>query len=396
MAKTNVNTPLDEKEEKDYGRKPYYLGPSIDELPFKQAVKSGSPDGGSYAAMMSRVNYKYSKQFQLEHSQFKKPYMPEEFTEMEGLNDYLELIEYDGWELTWEEEMWPGETGGTTPGPGSCFVVCQISRGGVEEWSDDCTSLEVFFLGKETDTGDRVEVLSSTHNFSNGEGGRPHTGHYYPQSFIFTGIEAGESVVALFEQFVQERCPGAKRCLEQFTFVNQCECGIGWDPASDEEIIQNGSASIAILDVAGHGGPYNWSVAGSGYTLDNAATAGLTNTLNADGASCGTATVTVTTGDCVAAVGYIRNTTGQWVLILEDSAAQGYITGDYDSFTTPFVRSGEMLGSNQVAATIASQHGRKYTISPTKHASSICQSHGRGLSGAVRSESLRKNTMLSP
>ena len=93
------------------------------------------------------------------------------------------------------------------------------------------------------------------------------------------------------------------------------DTGIAWAAGSDATIVREATAAVAITDSLGtKGSPYSWSVSGTGFTLDNAVTTGLTNTLNADATACGTATITVTGCGSTVVTGYVRCTTGQWVV----------------------------------------------------------------------------------
>ena len=92
------------------------------------------------------------------------------------------------------------------------------------------------------------------------------------------------------------------------------DTGIAYSATSDDTIVREGTAAIAITDSLGtKGSPYAWSVSGTGFTLDNPTTTGLTNTLNASSTACGTATVTVTGCGSTSVTGYVRCTTGKWV-----------------------------------------------------------------------------------
>ena len=96
---------------------------------------------------------------------------------------------------------------------------------------------------------------------------------------------------------------------------DECETcddsGIAW--AGPETINQGESDKVlTITDSLGLGGPYSWSVSGSGFTLDSPTTTGLTNLLNADGAACGTATVTVIGCGETSITGHIRCSEGSW------------------------------------------------------------------------------------
>jgi len=53
-------------------------------------------------------------------------------------------------------------------------------------------------------------------------------------------------------------------------------------------------------------------VSGAGFSLTSAETDGLTNTLEADGTACGSATITVTDDCGESCTGYVRCTTGRW------------------------------------------------------------------------------------
>lgn len=86
---------------------------------------------------------------------------------------------------------------------------------------------------------------------------------------------------------------------------------IAWDSVnSPATIARSSSATVYITDALEKGDPYTWAVAGTGYSLDDATTSGLTNTLNADGTACGVATITVTGCDGVVVTGYVRCTAG--------------------------------------------------------------------------------------
>lgn len=100
--------------------------------------------------------------------------------------------------------------------------------------------------------------------------------------------------------------------------VKECDdccddSGMAWDSdASAETVAQNNSCAVAITDSLGIGGPYSWSVSGTGFSLSSAQTTGLSNTLNAGGSACGAATITVTGCGGAVVTGYVRCTTGHW------------------------------------------------------------------------------------
>jgi len=90
--------------------------------------------------------------------------------------------------------------------------------------------------------------------------------------------------------------------------------GVVWDYGSSASQINRSQSdvSVYISDPSGKGGPYTWSVSGTGFTLDNAITEGLVNILNADATACGMAEITVTGCDGSIITGFVWCTTGGW------------------------------------------------------------------------------------
>lgn len=101
------------------------------------------------------------------------------------------------------------------------------------------------------------------------------------------------------------------------SFTSSCDPCVGttimtWDDStSADTIAQSSSVSVAVNDGLG---PYSWSVSGVGFTLGSTQTGGGQNTLVSDASACGTATITVTDTCGGSTTGYVRCTTGQWVL----------------------------------------------------------------------------------
>lgn len=88
------------------------------------------------------------------------------------------------------------------------------------------------------------------------------------------------------------------------------------DPAMTYDYVESAATieqghSVTVA-VTGLNTPFEWSVSGAGFTLENATTTGLTNTLIADANACGSATITVTGCDGTLVTGYVRCTTGVW------------------------------------------------------------------------------------
>jgi hypothetical protein len=97
--------------------------------------------------------------------------------------------------------------------------------------------------------------------------------------------------------------------------VNCCDdSGMSWDSDTSASTIQRfNDCVVAIKDSLGSGGPYAWSVSGTGYSLDYSETTGLLNTLNADGTACNPAIITVTGCDGKEVEGEVWCTAGAWV-----------------------------------------------------------------------------------
>jgi len=88
------------------------------------------------------------------------------------------------------------------------------------------------------------------------------------------------------------------------------EVEISWDSDLSAETIGqgNGGDAQAGVYVTGGLGPYDWSVSGTGFSMLNASTDGVGNTLLADDTACGTATITVTDYCGDTTTGYVRCT----------------------------------------------------------------------------------------
>jgi len=102
-------------------------------------------------------------------------------------------------------------------------------------------------------------------------------------------------------------------CCEEIEIeCDTCEedPSMAWDTdTSAETVARNASVTVAVIGI---NTSFTWSVSGTGFTLDNETTTGLTNTLNADDTACGSATITVTGCDDTSVTGYVRCTTGAW------------------------------------------------------------------------------------
>jgi len=83
-----------------------------------------------------------------------------------------------------------------------------------------------------------------------------------------------------------------------------------WDEKySADTVSPSGSVVVAVINGVP---PYQWAVQGNDFSIANASTDGITNTLIAGPDACGTATVTVTDFCSDQVQGEVRSTNGQW------------------------------------------------------------------------------------
>ena len=141
---------------------------------------------------------------------------------------------------------------------------------------------------------------------------------------LHMAAQSGKEVSGPFKTTFQGRTWDCG-CNDLIVTCEMCDDSeIAWDdPTSADTIVRNGSATVAITDSVGKGGPYSWSVSGTGFSLANATTEGLANTLYAGGTACGTATITVTGCNGKVVTGYVRCTTGVWVTVASCNSPSG-------------------------------------------------------------------------
>jgi len=110
-------------------------------------------------------------------------------------------------------------------------------------------------------------------------------------------------------------CVGVEDLCGQTATLCNCDCYVGDDIAydtanSDETVDASGEATVVVTDGCP---PFTWEVSGTGFSVP-ASTSTRTNTLTAAAGACGTAIITVTDRCEDECIGYVRCTTGQWVL----------------------------------------------------------------------------------
>lgn len=125
--------------------------------------------------------------------------------------------------------------------------------------------------------------------------------------------------------------PDPPTCVTITVFLSQYECarlldqieicfevcnddGVEYsDTWSADTIARNGTATVTVLNPSGLGGPFNWSVSGTGFSMGAAQTESGVNTLYAGPTACGTATIYISTCTGRVIQGYMRCITGRWV-----------------------------------------------------------------------------------
>lgn len=132
---------------------------------------------------------------------------------------------------------------------------------------------------------------------------------------------------------IEADCPEEDICID--------DSAVAWDSVnSPTTVARNNNVTVYITDSLGTGGPYDWSVSGSGtWSMGSSQTTGLSNTLICGSDACGVATITVEGCDGTIATGYVRCTTGGWT-------APYYICDPY----------GGVCGFNTLCELIDGQH----------------------------------------
>lgn len=92
-----------------------------------------------------------------------------------------------------------------------------------------------------------------------------------------------------------------------------------------------GDTEEVTVAVTGTCGPFTWSVEGTGFSLENAQTSGLTNTLIADDTACGVAAITITDACDNETTGNVQCTTGSW-----ENCGSVYVGGSISGCGTRF------------------------------------------------------------
>jgi len=267
----------------------------------------------SYREMMTKTsNMAIWNQIKQKHSEFEKPYLYKagEYSEMQHYYPNLPGFSFSDikFDHPWMNEQVPnvkGMKGVVTVS----FPGCEFEIPGLFSGINRC---EI-----------KCEVLDERSRWSDGTPTDPivsweaKNGTITESDMYHACVRANED--APYGQWVEliATTKSGATC-RGFAWVEGNDCcvpdaAMAWDYGTSAATVAR-SASVTVA-ITGNNTPFTWSVSGTGFTLDEVTTTGLTNTLNADASACGSATITVTGCDSKVAIGYVRCTTGQWVII---------------------------------------------------------------------------------
>lgn len=296
----------------EYGRRPALKGGK--HAPGYLGYLHGGGRSGTYRELVGRNTETSVMQRAIaafkKHSEFKKPYLSDEFPEMEHY--YSGPIQFPGTEY----DPYTPDIGLT-----ECWDVCKKNHSDVY-FDDDCF-VYVWMDHRLTLQGGKV-IIDNAYAVEMVQIDDASIDGIIRKIFkSVSDIDANTNVIWTVTQPLFEACPGvderiAKSCRRTYNEPETCaECPaaivVAWDDAySADTVARSATVNIGILyGVA----PYDWVVAGVDFTVGSASTSGVTNTLSAGATACGTATITVTDACGDTATGYVRCTTGTWTEI---------------------------------------------------------------------------------
>jgi hypothetical protein len=280
----------------------------------------------SYPEAIGRPSDKqYDNRIKRPHSDDKKPYMPDEYQEMEHYwtpYDPPNLVPPgmpDDPRIPSNRPDNPSTGGGDVPDRGGEFTGCLfgIPRGplviqkGETTWSGIGVVISDPLVSLGVNYGP-VKVLTSYVDIN--------ACHARLTPNCIVGAQALEEfdeadhphkIGDYFAAQVVATTASGETCAWDIS-VSNCppETALEWDyDSSPETIGQDDSVTVYII---GGSGPFKWEVSGTGYTLTDAETSGRQNTLISDSGSCGSAIITVIDGCDDSVIGSVRNTTGVW------------------------------------------------------------------------------------
>ena len=313
---------------KEYGKRPY-----VDEVPKEYIEYSKRPTDKE---MFDRLEEK--------HSEFKKPYMFDDYQEMEHY--YFGPTEWwsPGWDLGgssndgsgWSVNWWMGDYKGDSPADdeaagwiGWYIIGCAIECDHILLRTEDgtCSEEVCCYFNPAWQTIARVEIITAdapvTFTKNDPDDWNFHLPGTTRKGFCFKmdddagGPSSFEIEASTIPTGIQRK---AGTCKVRTFYNCGCDCAtvdtFAIDTGASATTITPGGTAVVV--VQGGCEDYTWSVSGTGYTLDNATTTGLSNTLNSASGTCGVdygpvATVTITDNCSTQITAKIRNTGGQWV-----------------------------------------------------------------------------------
>ena len=269
-----------------------------------------------------KADVRFLKEVVGRESEFEKPYLDEDYRKM-----HFDFPLPD-WPPFPDPLPWPEIPPGPEPGLSLCGITCYIPGGG------DCT--EPIWCHPSIWCGTDMSCNLCSWTVTGATTG-------YTWKHIVDGVPSKTRGIEIWidENLLTEgkalihaqmRDPCGNLCgedLEVTCKVCPPDIVISWDSDLNLTVGQgNGGFATAAVKVKDGLGPYTWSVAGTGFSMQDAVTNGVNNVLQADATACGLATVTVTDfcGDSV--TGYVRCTAGQWTEIGFTSCV---VSGDPDT-----------------------------------------------------------------
>jgi len=314
----------------DYGRKPY-ISKNYYEMMKRPPL----------AAIQNELKAKYGK-FEPK-SEFEKPYLSDSYEEMQHYQP--PPFPNFAWP-NWPEMQYPEFSGPMPDQPGgwigSYIVGCSLTC--TPSIIRDCDAGIEFCctLNPAWQPVDKIIIQGPATLTRNGKKAKE-TG----DKICFTldsDAKDGDTIKIVIITKPREADGRSGSCVGSFKVAcSKCDCetadAFTYDDATSDDTIDrpNGGGETATIAITGGCPRYSWSVAGTGFSLTNATTTGLTNTLNADATACGSATITITDDCGTVATGYVRCTTGGWALdeVICSSTGCGYASGWFGHYSVP-------------------------------------------------------------
>lgn len=306
-----------------YGRKPY-LAKTYHEMMLKPSRKY---------FMDKYAIYKSARKEFEKKSQFDKPYLEDDYQEMEN------YYPWRFWMPMFRPPNLPGYPDSPNISPDSyvrpdfCSLTC---HGDIGRCQQNCNEIygycyvAVGYLDKQgiwIVTGDpiaRIEYYSDVFRqdfmYSGGSGGRGKSIKIFPDWSKISEVDNKKEAkfkVKYIETALDDETETGNICYSEVE-VSCCEeCACPADPALADPGTNPSTVTPedeTIIRINGGCLPLTWSVSGTGFSLAYTKTENRYNVLKAGASACGIATITVTDecGDSVTL--YVRSTTGQWVL----------------------------------------------------------------------------------